>query len=150
VQAIFLEAANDHDVADRAAILDYECMSDSELRQRVEALLETHDRINNFVNQPLVGPGGRVMWSYAVIAGSRNPMRTESFNRTTYTIDEMIDQYVFYLIEQGTYTVYALNGLTVFDPDYRVISRLRREAERTTGGFFEIRACRISELPRHL
>ena len=77
-------------------------------------------------------------------------MRTEAFGGTTYTIDEMIDEYLFYLIEQGTYMVYALNGLTVFAPDYRIISRLRREAERTTGCFFEIRACRISELPRHL
>jgi len=44
VQAIFLEVANYHDLADRDAILDRECMRDSELRKRVEALLKAHDR----------------------------------------------------------------------------------------------------------
>jgi hypothetical protein len=43
VQAVFLEAANHHDLADRAAILERECMADSELRQRVEALLKAND-----------------------------------------------------------------------------------------------------------
>ncbi len=50
VQAVFLEAANHHDPGDRAAILDRECMGDSELRKRVEAHLKAHDRFNNFVN----------------------------------------------------------------------------------------------------
>ncbi len=59
VQAVFLEAAKYHDLADRAAILDRECMGDSDLRQRVEALLKVHDQFNDFVNQPLVGPNGR-------------------------------------------------------------------------------------------
>ena len=76
-------------------------------------------------------------------------MRSTPFITTPYTIDEIIDEYVFCLIEQGTNKVYTLNGLTVFDPDYRVIGRLRREGERTTRSFLEIRACRISELPRH-
>ena len=66
VQAVFLEAANHHDLAYRAAILDRECMGDSELRQRVEALLKAHDQFNDFVNQPLVGPGGRAPRFYAV------------------------------------------------------------------------------------
>ncbi len=44
VQAIFLEAANYHDLADRDAILDRECLGDTDLRQRVEALLKAHDR----------------------------------------------------------------------------------------------------------
>ena len=148
VQAVFLAAANHRDFADRTAILDRECRGDSELRQRIQALLKAHDRYDEFVNQPLVGPGGRVAWSYAVIAGSRNPMRSTPFPTTPYTIDEIIDEYVFYLIEQGTNKVYALNGLTVFDPDYRVISRLRRAAEHTNRSFLEVRACRISELPR--
>ncbi len=59
VQAIFLEAANYHDLAERAAIVDRECLGDTELRKRIEALLEAHDRFNDFVNQPLVGPDGR-------------------------------------------------------------------------------------------
>jgi hypothetical protein len=46
VQSIFLEAANYHELADRIAILDRECMGDSELSQRVEALLKVHDRFN--------------------------------------------------------------------------------------------------------
>ena len=59
VQAVFLQAVNYHDLADRAAILDRECMGDSDLRQRVEALLKAHDQFNDFVNQPPVGTGGR-------------------------------------------------------------------------------------------
>ena len=64
VQAIFLEAANYHDPKERAAILNRECMGDTELRKRIEALLNAHDRFNDFVNQPLVGQGGRAAWSY--------------------------------------------------------------------------------------
>jgi eukaryotic-like serine/threonine-protein kinase len=66
VQTVFLEAANYHDLADRAAILDRDCAGDSELRQRVEALLKAHDRFNDFVNQPLVGAGRRATWFYNV------------------------------------------------------------------------------------
>jgi eukaryotic-like serine/threonine-protein kinase len=51
VQAIFLEASNHHDPAVRAAILDRECKGDSELRQRIEALLKAHDRFDDFFNQ---------------------------------------------------------------------------------------------------
>jgi len=58
VQAVFLEAANYHDLADRDAILDRECLRDSELRKRIDALLKAHDRFNDFVNQPPVGPDG--------------------------------------------------------------------------------------------
>jgi hypothetical protein len=99
VQAVFLEAANCHDLADRAAILDRECMDDSESRKRIEALLRAHDRFNDFVNQPLVGP---MRPGYAVIPGSRNSMRSTPFITTPYTIDQIIDEYVFYLIEQPT------------------------------------------------
>jgi hypothetical protein len=56
VQAVFLEAANCHDIADRAAILDRECMGDSDTRRLIEALLTAHDRFNDFVNQPRDGP----------------------------------------------------------------------------------------------
>jgi hypothetical protein len=56
VQAVFLEAANCHDLADRAAILDRECTGDSQTRRRIEALLTAHDRFIDFVYQPCVGP----------------------------------------------------------------------------------------------
>jgi hypothetical protein len=54
VQAVFLEAADYHDPADRAAILDRECSADLELRRRVEALLKAHDEFNRFLNDPVV------------------------------------------------------------------------------------------------
>jgi hypothetical protein len=54
VQAIFLKAADHHDLVNRAAILDRECSADLELRQRVEALLRAHDEFNSFAND-LVG-----------------------------------------------------------------------------------------------
>jgi hypothetical protein len=56
-QAVLLEAANHPDGACRAAILDRECVGDSELRKRIEVLLKAHDRFNDFVNQPLDGAG---------------------------------------------------------------------------------------------
>ncbi len=76
-------------------------------------------------------------------------MRSTMFIGTPYSVNEMIDEYVFCLIEQVTNTVYTVNGLAVFDRDYEVISRSRREAERTTGIFLQIRACRRCELPGH-
>jgi hypothetical protein len=54
VQAIFLEAADYHDPADRAVILDQECSDDADLRRHVEALLTTHDACNSFLNDPVV------------------------------------------------------------------------------------------------
>ena len=54
MQASFLEAADYHDPADRAAILDRECSADLELRRRVEALLRAHDEFNSFLNDPVV------------------------------------------------------------------------------------------------
>jgi hypothetical protein len=56
VRAVFLEAANCQDLADRAAILVRECAGDSVTRTRIEALLTAHDRFNDLVNQPRVGP----------------------------------------------------------------------------------------------
>jgi hypothetical protein len=62
VQAVFLEAADYHDPADRAAILDRACSADLELRRRVEALLRAHDEFNSFLNDPVLvtaNPGRR-------------------------------------------------------------------------------------------
>src|SRR5271155_435448 len=56
VQAVFGAAIGCDAVADRAAVLDRECSTDPELRQRVEALLRAHDSSDDFLNQPRVGP----------------------------------------------------------------------------------------------
>jgi hypothetical protein len=52
---MFLAAARDHDPADRAAILERECLADSELRLRVEPLREAHDQIDDSLKPPRVG-----------------------------------------------------------------------------------------------
>jgi hypothetical protein len=59
VQAVFLAAVEQPDPAGRAAVLDRECLADSELRLRVEALLETHGQINDSLKQPRVGSDDR-------------------------------------------------------------------------------------------
>jgi hypothetical protein len=59
LQEVFLAAASYHDSADRASILDRECLADSELRLRVEPLLEAHDQINDSLKKPHVGSDDR-------------------------------------------------------------------------------------------
>jgi hypothetical protein len=59
VQEVVLAPASDHDTADRAPILDRECLADSELQLRVQALLETHDQINDSLKQPRAGSDDR-------------------------------------------------------------------------------------------
>ena len=59
VQAVFLSAVECDDPAARAALLDRECATDAELRQRVEALLEAYDRPDSLLDQPIVGPARR-------------------------------------------------------------------------------------------
>jgi serine/threonine protein kinase len=56
VQAVFL-AAVDQPLPDRAALLDRECGTDAELRQRVEALLSAHDKADSFLESPAGGMG---------------------------------------------------------------------------------------------
>jgi eukaryotic-like serine/threonine-protein kinase len=56
VQAVFGAAIECDAASDRAAVLDRECSTDPELRQRVEALLRAHNSSDDFLNQPLVGP----------------------------------------------------------------------------------------------
>ena len=56
VQAVFLSAVECHEPAERAAVLDRECSTDAELRQRVEALLSAHDQPESLLDQPIVGP----------------------------------------------------------------------------------------------
>ncbi len=50
VQAVFLAVA-EQDAPDRVTLLDRECGSDAELRQRVEALLQAHDDPGSFLDQ---------------------------------------------------------------------------------------------------
>jgi hypothetical protein len=61
VHELFLAAASYHEPAHRAAILDRECLFDSELRLRLEALLEAYDQINNSFKRPRVGSDDRDM-----------------------------------------------------------------------------------------
>lgn len=39
----------------RVAFLDKACGKDADLRRRVEALLSAHDRVGNFLEEPLSG-----------------------------------------------------------------------------------------------
>src|SRR6187455_2696925 len=43
VQAVFLAAVECTDAGDRAIVLERECGDDSQMRERVEALLKAHD-----------------------------------------------------------------------------------------------------------
>src|ERR1700740_2427778 len=56
IQSIFLAALEAADPADRAALLARECGDDAELRQRVEVLLQAHDRSGSFLDKPAVQP----------------------------------------------------------------------------------------------
>ena len=56
VQAVFLMAVEYHGADDRAGVLDRECATDLELRQRVLALLRSHDEPDRFLDQPIVPP----------------------------------------------------------------------------------------------
>jgi hypothetical protein len=58
VQAIFLAAVEYSNLIDRAVILDRECSTDRELRQRVETLLRANDQPDRFLDQPVVGLAG--------------------------------------------------------------------------------------------
>jgi tetratricopeptide (TPR) repeat protein/serine/threonine protein kinase len=52
VQSVFLAAVEVADPAARAAVLDRECGSDAELRQRVETLLRAHDEPGSLLDMP--------------------------------------------------------------------------------------------------
>src|SRR5438105_6960152 len=52
VQALFLAAVEQTDPAGRAAVLDRECQTDAELRQRVEALLRASDAPGSLLESP--------------------------------------------------------------------------------------------------
>jgi len=52
--AMFTEAIR-VPIQERAAFLDIACHGDENLRRKVEALLEAHDRIGNFLEEPPTG-----------------------------------------------------------------------------------------------
>ena len=52
VQALFLAAVEQTDPAGRVAVLDRECQTDAELRQRVEALLRASDAPGSLLESP--------------------------------------------------------------------------------------------------
>jgi len=52
--AIFTEAIR-VPIQERAAFLDIACDGNENLRRKVEALLEAHDRIGNFLEEPPTG-----------------------------------------------------------------------------------------------
>ena len=52
---IFTAALNKQDLAERDAFLDEACAGDSQLRQRVEALLTEHQQLGSFMDAPSPG-----------------------------------------------------------------------------------------------
>jgi serine/threonine protein kinase/tetratricopeptide (TPR) repeat protein len=53
VQAVFLAAVEEQELANRAAVVDRDCGADIALRNRVEALLHAHDQPDSVLNQPV-------------------------------------------------------------------------------------------------
>jgi serine/threonine protein kinase/tetratricopeptide (TPR) repeat protein len=51
-QALFIEALEKHDPAERAAFLDQMCAGDPALRQRLERLLQHHQQADSFLESP--------------------------------------------------------------------------------------------------
>ena len=56
IQSLFLAAIEAADPAERASLLARECGDDAELRERVEVLLQAHDRSGSFLDKPAVEP----------------------------------------------------------------------------------------------
>jgi serine/threonine protein kinase len=54
-ESIFFAALEKTNPAERAAYLDEACHGDSDLRRRVERLLEAHPQVGNFLQQPMAG-----------------------------------------------------------------------------------------------
>jgi len=59
VQTVLLAAVECHDTVDRTAILDRECLAESELRPRVEAVLKAYGPSYDSLKQPRVGSDDR-------------------------------------------------------------------------------------------
>ena len=68
VQAVFLSAVEFQDLAGRAAVLDHECGTDVELRQRVESLLRANDEPHGILDRPVVDSA---VWSVGKLEGAQ-------------------------------------------------------------------------------
>ncbi len=72
-QSIFIEALEEQDPAQRAALLEQACAGDSDLRQRVERLLSRHHDAGSFLESPGFGRSslaegpGSVIGSYKLL-----------------------------------------------------------------------------------
>ncbi len=55
-QQIFVKVLAESNPADRLTCLDQACGTDAELRQRVEVLLQAHERAGQFLESPAAGP----------------------------------------------------------------------------------------------
>ena len=62
VEAIFSEALGKTTPHARAAYLDDVCADVPDLRQRVEALLDSHERIGGFLESPVIDPDATVVF----------------------------------------------------------------------------------------
>ncbi len=81
VQAIFLAAVEYSTPADRAVILDRECSTDQELRQRVESLLKANDQPDRFLDQPFVGPADPARDGCIVQDDARSPGEADAWKK---------------------------------------------------------------------
>src|SRR5215212_4046715 len=64
VKELFVAALELPDPAARDAFLDRECGPDAELRQRLGALLQAHDRPESALERPLAGPANPATDAY--------------------------------------------------------------------------------------
>jgi hypothetical protein len=72
-EALFAQAV-EKPAAERAAFLDRECSGDAELRQRVESLLQAHERSGEFLNQsPAELPAKTFVITTAMVTGTETP-----------------------------------------------------------------------------
>jgi hypothetical protein len=72
-ETIFEAALGKHDPAERSAYLDRACGGDPGLRQRVEALLASHEQAGNFLERPAVAQLAAASPSPADATGAERP-----------------------------------------------------------------------------
>jgi WD40 repeat protein/serine/threonine protein kinase len=75
-QAVFLAAVGIEEPAERAAVLDRECVGDAGLRERVEILLVAHDNPYSLLDRPLADLAGPDPGSGASSEPTRSPGAT--------------------------------------------------------------------------
>ncbi len=82
-RAIFFEAVEKDDLAERAAYLDDACAGDPNLRRRIEALLQSHATVGDFLDMPAAeqlaaGSGMRADHGRSGAGLARPPLRPEA------------------------------------------------------------------------